>query len=145
MRQCPLCSQMFDDTVEFCAQDGAALLAPDPLLGAVVGAKYRVEALLGRGGMGAVYRARHLRLERAVAFKVIRRGVALEPSVEQRFNREALAVASLQHPNIVTVHDFEVTPEVGAYLVMELLRGRTLGDELRERGRLPAATALEVA
>ena len=118
--------------------------AADALLGATVDEKYRIESLLGSGGMGAVYRATHLQLERPVALKVIRYGGLAGQEAEARFRREVLAVARLRHPNVVTVHDAGVTPEAGAYLVMEFVEGRSLRHELAARGRLPAAEAVEI-
>jgi predicted ATPase len=116
---------------------GRAALAPGTLLEG----KYRIDALLGRGGMGEVYRATQLRLDRAVAIKLIRGGHASDSALE-RFRREALAVARLKHPNIVGIFDLSSAEGVGTYLVMELVGGRSLREELRVRGRLPAAEAL---
>jgi non-specific serine/threonine protein kinase len=112
--------------------------------GAVVDGKYRIETLLGRGGMGEVYHATQLSLERSVALKVILADLAESAQLLARFEREARAVARLRHPHIVTVHGYGVEPGVGAYLVMELLEGRTLREELAGRGRLPAVEAVEV-
>jgi predicted ATPase/serine/threonine protein kinase len=108
--------------------------------GTVVDEKYRIESLLGAGGMGAVYRATHLQLERHVALKVIRGELLADPSSVERFRREAVAVARLRHPNIVTVHDYGIAPRIGAYLVLELLEGRSLRAELAERKRLDMET-----
>jgi eukaryotic-like serine/threonine-protein kinase len=106
------------------------------LVGQVIDGKYRVDALVGRGGMGAVYRATQLSLDRPVAIKVIREDMLADESAVERFRREALAVARLRHPNVVVVHDFDVAPGVGAYIVMELLDGRSLRDELVSEGRV---------
>jgi predicted ATPase/serine/threonine protein kinase len=112
--------------------------------GAVVDGKYRVEALLGRGGMGEVYRATQLSLQRTIALKIVRGDLAKSGPMLLRFEREALAVARLRHPNIVAVHEYGVEPGVGAFLVMEYLEGRSLRDELAARGRLPVGEALAV-
>jgi non-specific serine/threonine protein kinase len=113
-------------------------------VGIVVDGKYRIERLLGAGGMGAVYSANHLQLQRAVALKAIRGDLVDNPTTGERFRREAVAVARLRHPNIVTVHDFGVSPDVGAYLVMERLEGRSLRQELARGTRFELATALSI-
>jgi serine/threonine protein kinase len=111
-------------------------------LGTLVDGHYFVEALLGEGGMGAVYRAKHLSLDRYVALKLLRADVAVSSSALRRFAREARAVARLRHPNVVTIHDFRNAPGVGFYLVMEYLEGRSLREELKQRGPLPVREAI---
>ena len=109
--------------------------------GDMVDGKYRVEAILGRGGMGEVYKATQLSLDRPVALKVIRSDLAAGAEMLARFHREAHAIARLRHPNIVTVHDYGVHDTAGAFLVMEYLDGRSLRHELQVRTRLPADEA----
>ncbi len=104
--------------------------------GAVVDGKYRVETLLGRGGMGEVYRATQLSLDRTVALKVLRGELAANATMLTQFRREAHAIARLRHPNIVTIHEYGVENGVGAFFVMEHLEGRSLRQELQDRGRL---------
>jgi predicted ATPase len=126
-------------TTALAAYTQVAAAPPAPLAleaGAVVDGKYRVEALVGRGGMGEVYRATQLSLDRAVALKVIRSDLATSPAMLAQFRREAHAVARLRHPNIVTVHEYGLEPGLGAYIIMEHLEGRSLRHELGERGRL---------
>ena len=118
----------------------------DPLLGTVIGGKYRVLGVVGRGGYGTVYRAEQPALHRPVAIKVLDPAFAThdDPQVVQRFLREAAAAARLRHPNIVDVHDFG--QEGGRpYLVMELLEGRTLNDVLKREGALPVVRTLHLA
>jgi non-specific serine/threonine protein kinase len=125
------------------ASDSAAPAgAAGPLAGTVIDGKYQVTGLIGEGGMGAVYRAVQLRLDRTVAVKVMRGGASAGPAAGERFGREALAVARLKHPHIVAVYDFGEARGVGAYLVMEYLEGHSLRQELEERDRLPAAEAV---
>ena len=144
MRHCPTCSRAFDDTAQFCPRDGAPLRASAPLAGGILDGRYRLDALLGAGAMGAVYRATQLNLHRTVAIKFARGDLLSDPRAVERFRREALVVAQLKHPNIVTIHDFGVTPEAGAYLVMEHLEGRSLRQELERTARLDLGDALEV-
>lgn len=126
-----------------CPRDGALLVETDPLVGQTLDGKYRVDARLGAGGMGAVYRGTQIVLQRQVAIKVILGSGAGVPLTVRRFEQEALAVARLRHPHIVAVHDYGVASSVGAYLVMEFLEGRSLRDEIRRRGRVPVREALE--
>lgn len=143
MPLCPVCSIVFGDGVQVCPHDGVMLVEEDPLVGRTLDGKYRIDARLGAGGMGAVYRATQIALERAVAIKVILGASADAPVAIRRFQREALAVARLRHPHIVAVHDFGVAPGFGAYLVLEYLEGRSLRDELKLRNRIPAREAVE--
>ena len=105
---------------------------------------YRVLALIGQGGMGAVYKAEHRLMERTVALKVIKPALFDNPGAVQRFRQEVKAAARLQHPNIVTAHD---AGQAGAlhFLVMEYVEGRSLAEYLQEKGTLPAAEACEYA
>jgi hypothetical protein len=101
---------------------------------------YRLEALLGRGGMGEVWRASHQMLARPAAIKLIRpESLGVEPGLAQvRFEREAQAIASLQSPNTVALYDYGSTPEGTLYYVMELLDGVDLEELVRKHGPLPA-------
>ena len=144
MRQCLLCSRQYQDSVQYCPHDGTALPAPDFLVGKVIDGKYRVDALHGSGGMGSVYRATQVNLDRTVALKVVRGDFLKDAVITERFKREALAVARLKHPHIVTVYDFGIMAEGGAYLVMEFLEGRTLRAEIQRRQRLAAGPAVDL-
>src|SRR5262249_54557658 len=102
--------------------------------------KYEIEALCGRGGMGAVYRATHAGTGRRVAVKVIAPELAGNSEFIERFRREAKTIGLLRHPNIVNVTDFGITgagDEPVAYLVMEYLEGNTLADRLKNRRPMP--------
>ncbi len=132
MKRCPMCRQTFPgQQAQFCPADGSVLeTMPDEpavsMIGIVLDGKYKIESLIGEGGMGAVYRARHLHLERLVAVKVLRADMVAEPTAAARFRREAQAAARLVHNNAVAIHDFGISPEGRAYLVMEYLEGRSL-------------------
>ncbi|MBI3424647.1 MAG: protein kinase [Acidobacteria bacterium] len=130
MRYCPSCHRCFQDGVEFClfdqapTREGAGL----PL---IIDGKYQLESLIAHGGMGSVYRALHLQLERPVAVKILRAEFLTDATVRERFHREALAAARLKHPNIIQVYDFGSLANGSAYIVMELVEGRSLREELR--------------
>jgi serine/threonine protein kinase len=104
---------------------------------------YEIQSLLGAGGMGEVYRARDRKLGRAVAIKVLPAAIAADPQRRARFEQEAYAASSLNHPNIVTIHDLGSTPEAPLYVAMELVQGRTL-PVLLEEGPLPTKKVLDL-
>jgi serine/threonine protein kinase len=110
--------------------------------------RYRVDAVVGRGGMGAVYRAHDVRLGREVAVKVITVATGdaeAHRRLRARFLREARAAAGLHHPNVVQVYDYGADPELGLdFLVMELLRGEDLATRLNRKGPPAVATALDI-
>jgi serine/threonine protein kinase len=109
--------------------------------GLVIG-NYQVLDRLGAGGMGTVYKARHRRMKRVVAIKVLSRAAGQPPTFIERFQREVEAVARLSHPNIVMAHDADEA-EVGHFLVMEFVNGRDLATEVQKRGPLPTPEALD--
>src|SRR5689334_21492660 len=108
----------------------------------VLDGRYRLERVLGSGGMGTVWRAPDLRLDRPVAVKVISADGFRLPKAMERFGREARAVARLSHPNIVPVYDFGDDDD--PYLVMQLLDGSTVAD-LLDNGALPVADVLAIS
>jgi len=116
-------------------------------IGEVLDGKYRLERLLGQGGMGAVYLATHLGTERPVALKLITPEFMRNDEFVERFKREARAAGRLRHPNVVDVTDFgfaQVGAQRVAYLVMEYLDGCTLGDVLAEESRLPLDWVVDI-
>ena len=137
--ECPECGACYDFASAKCAADGAAL-TPMHLPRILVG-RYRLERRRGRGGMGTVYEAADSALERRVAIKVIRDDWVGSIEAAQRFRREARAAAGFSHPNVVTVHDYGVEADTRGFLVMELLEGRSLRDELQLHGRLDPSRA----
>jgi hypothetical protein len=142
MMECPRCGRCEEAGVTACPSDGAALkTGPTPR---IVDNKYRIEQLLGRGGMGAVYRARDMRLDRLVAVKVVRPDLLEDGDARRRFRREAQIVARLQHPGIVSIFDYGTVAGGGAYLVMELVRGEDLRRVLHREGRLEPARAVRI-
>jgi len=113
----------------------------------VLGERYEIGGVLGRGGMAEVHRGRDLRLGREVAVKVLRSDLARDPSFQVRFRREAQAAASLNHPAIVAVYDTgedRTTTGATPYIVMEYVEGETLRDVLRREGRLDPERAMSL-
>jgi serine/threonine protein kinase/ankyrin repeat protein len=119
----------------------------DRMIGHLLDGKYEIEALCGRGGMGAVYRATHVGTGRRVAVKVIAPELAGDSEFIERFRREAKTIGLLRHPNIVNVTDFGVTGEGAqtvAYLVMEYLEGQTLYERMKDRRLTPINEAIDI-
>jgi hypothetical protein len=141
LAECPACGVCYDTSVARCPVDRTLLLATD--VPPVLGGRYRIEARLGAGGMGTVYRAHDTALGRTVAVKVLADHLAGSREAARRFRQEAQTAATFEHPSVVTIHDFGVTDAHRAYLVMERLEGQTLRERLAA-GPLDAARVLRV-
>jgi hypothetical protein len=142
---CVRCNTRYPADALVCPKDGELLVEEAaPLVGTSLDGLYHVEELLGRGGMGAVYRARHVLLQDVVAIKVLSGGVTSHPDWLRRFVREGRVARSVRHPNIVAVFDLRSSSDGVTYMVQEYAEGRTLRTELQERARLTAAEALEI-
>ncbi len=143
VKECPTCGACYDSSSENCARDGQLLALTLPIE-RIVDGKYRLERLIGKGGMGAVYEASDLRLNRTVALKAMLGKSFGDASALRRFAREAQISAKLDHPNIVRVYDFGELQGGGAYLLLEHVQGTTWRDELRYLGAFPSALAADL-
>jgi serine/threonine-protein kinase len=150
LKQCPTCSHRFSRDAGFCPFDGSRLEPAqydplgDPLLGTTIDGRYEVVALLGEGGMGQVYRVRHVQLDRLFAMKVLRKELARDAELCGRFIQEARATASVRHPNIVAITDFGQMPSGIPFFVMELLMGQSLADVVKAGGPAPVGRAVRI-
>src|SRR5438132_6186380 len=145
MKYCSVCNEKFDDTVSFCPKDGEVLEEdPSSLIGSVLDGQYQIEGVLGQGGMGAVYRARHILLGDRVAIKVLPPEMRSNTEWLRRFQREGQAARRFRHPNAVTVYDLRTSADGTIYLVMEYVEGITLDAELKKHGRFSPAEAFTV-
>ena len=142
VKECPACGRCFDRSDEVCPDDRNELSLTLPVE-RVLEDRYRLERILGRGGMGAVYEATDTRLRRSVAVKIMMGHLFGQPKALRRFEREAQASANLNHPNIIEVHDYGRIGDDGAFLVIELIRGMTMRGELDRRGRIAPPVAAE--
>ncbi|MCA1558143.1 MAG: serine/threonine protein kinase, partial [Acidobacteria bacterium] len=144
MKYCPICDAKYEDSVSFCATDGEVLEEDvTTLVDATLDGQYHIEAMLGKGGMGAVYRARHILLGDRVAIKVLPPQMRNNAEWLRRFRREGQAARRFRHPNSVQVYDLRTTSDGMTYMVMEYVEGRTLDAELKERGRFTPQQAFE--
>ena len=144
MKECPTCRNCFPDDVNHCPDDGVATVTSiqgEPILDG----RYQLEKRLGQGGMGVVYKARHIFLKTQHAIKIILPDlVGNDPNLVTRFRQEALAAAAIRHQNIIAVTDFGVVRGTMPFLVMEFVQGRSLQDIMAEEGAMPPMRAFEL-
>ena len=142
LKECPVCGACYDGASERCPSDNAELALTLPIERTLDG-KYRLERALGRGGFGAVFEATDLRLQRRVAAKVMMGSLFGDATALRRFEREARAAAKIDHPSITRVHDYGAVGSGGAFLIMELVAGRTWRAALRPSGVIDPPRAAE--
>jgi serine/threonine-protein kinase len=140
--KCEACGHENVDGARFCAKCGSILATPtegpDPLIGQVIGGRYRVTGVLGEGGMGKVYVGEQQMgsTVRKVAIKTLHQHLSTDPSVLQRFHRECGTVAQLEHPNTIKFFDFGATHDGTLYIAMEFVAGKSLSDVIGQQGPL---------
>jgi serine/threonine protein kinase len=151
MKRCLRCDETLPKSMEYCPTDGARLVQfdNDALIGLVLDKTYEIAGRIGKGGMGAVYVARHKKLPKLFAIKVIRPELATDEELIYRFERELRLLASLDHPNIVPITDGGLneskTPhERIFYMVMKHIEGKSLGEILDLEKRLPVERAVHL-
>jgi len=133
LQLCPTCKRCFDEDLSTCPEDGTALSSPRLLPYKLLG-RYRLERLLGEGGTAHVFEAWDETLDRSVAVKAIKPSNFLSAQARERFAREASLLARLEHPGIVSVYDSRELEDGTVFLVMERLRGMTVGRMIRNYG-----------
>jgi serine/threonine protein kinase/formylglycine-generating enzyme required for sulfatase activity len=143
MKECPACRRCFPDEINHCPQDGDET-TPSLLGEPILDARYQLESRLGQGGMGVVFKARHIFLKTSHAIKVILPDlVGNDPMLVTRFRQEALAAAAIRHQNIIAVTDFGVVRGTMPFLVMEFVSGQSLQDILAYEKKMSPERALE--
>ncbi|HBB86990.1 MAG TPA: hypothetical protein DC047_05190 [Blastocatellia bacterium] len=145
MKYCTICKSKYEDSTSFCPIDGEVLEDdPSSIVGTVLDGQYKIETLLGKGGMGAVYLARHILLGDRVAIKILPQEVRTNAEWLRRFRREGQAARRFRHANAVTVYDLRTAADGNIYMVMEYVEGHTLDAEIKKRGPSSAAEAFEI-
>src|SRR5262245_66591037 len=118
MKVCPVCGKEYSNTNTLCPVDGEALqTTADPLIGETLAGKYLIEELIKAGGMGAVYRGKHVLMDKRVAIKVLRPSLAVDDGVVARLSREAKAASRIPHPHAVSLPGFGQTEHRLVYSV----------------------------
>lgn len=145
---CATCSRSFQLDASHCPHDGSKLVVfkaqADTLLGKILDGRYEISAAIGEGGMGAVYKGRQLSTEREIAIKVVHAKIAAEREASKRFLREARLTCRLNAPGIVQIYDSGQSEDGVLFIVMELLRGPTLGNVLKQCRTMPPARVVPI-
>jgi len=145
IRICAQCGGSFAGTLALCPEDRTPLFAPEVV--ARIGMRlkdHEIQGVIGEGGMGVVYRAQHVVLEKPVAIKVLHDRFAKQTESIEQFLLEAKAASRIRHPNIIDVTDIGTTEDGMVFMVMEYLEGENLEDRLRRVGRLPLFDAVNI-
>ncbi|HEY9792981.1 MAG TPA: serine/threonine-protein kinase [Candidatus Obscuribacterales bacterium] len=146
IRKCPNCGLELAGENAICACDPNFLIVPaqDPMLGQTLGC-YKIVEVIGRGGMGVIYKAHDQWMDRTIAIKMLHQHLVHDPQSLQRFNQEAKAAGNIEHPNVIQAYDFGVAPGTEQpFLVMEFLQGKSLSDEIEQQRNLEPERAVNI-
>ncbi|MGE0126860.1 MAG: SUMF1/EgtB/PvdO family nonheme iron enzyme [Blastocatellales bacterium] len=144
VKKCNSCGNTYPENLSFCLNDGSPLVLIETMIGTVLDGRYRLDKLIGEGGMGEVYRATHIHIDTQFAVKLLRPEFVANQTAIKRFQLEAKAAGRIHHPNAVRVTDFGVTPERIVYLVMELAQGKSLRSLVRNEKKLDYLRAINI-
>src|SRR5262245_37899061 len=154
MRRCPKCDQEFEDAIRFCPSDGFNLSSlpddiptivsqspppsgeADPMIGRILAGRFQLLEKLGQGGMGAVYKGQHIKMNRLTAIKILTSDLSHDPHFVTRFQREAEMASHIDHPNAVSIYDFGEAEGGLVYLAMEFIEGESLSKIIAHQGSL---------
>ncbi|MGZ3427465.1 MAG: serine/threonine-protein kinase, partial [Polyangia bacterium] len=146
---CPACNSRYDEGGAFCSRDGTPLVR-DPqamktdLVGQILAERYRVVRLIGEGGMGQVYEAQHVNINKRFALKLLRPEIVSNGEAVARFRQEAWSASSIGHDNIIEIEDFATLPSGAVYLAMEYLDGVALSERMRQEPPLSFGESLDI-
>jgi serine/threonine-protein kinase len=146
---CPACNGRYEGG-QFCAKDGTALVkdtnpvVKEDMVGKILADRYRIIRLLGEGGMGQVYEAQHVNINKRFAIKLLRPEIVANPEAVQRFRQEAWSASSIGHDNIIAIDDFASLPSGSVYLAMEFLSGQSLAERMKMGPPLEIGDALDI-
>lgn len=145
-KACVLCGKEYPARLELCPEDGTLLtpIGKEPKVGDIFAERYEILGVIGDGGMGKVFKARHNLMKRIVAIKMLLPHLVQNAAALKRFTQEAQAASALKHPHILYVHDFGISDQGIPYLVMDYLEGINLSSLLQEQGRLPEERAIPI-
>ncbi|MCI0486249.1 MAG: SUMF1/EgtB/PvdO family nonheme iron enzyme [Blastocatellia bacterium] len=149
MKICPQCRKTYDSKIEVCPEDGAPLaesgtVSSDPMIGRVLTDRYRLTHKIGEGGMGSIYKAVHMKMERICAIKLLTNLTGDHAAALARFNREAKMASRIDNPHAVTIYDFGETEDGTLYIAMEFIDGKPLSSLLTQERQLPPERAIHI-
>ena len=146
MKYCPTCHKTYPSDYNVCPADQTGLQNTNELQpGMIIRNKYQIQERIGIGGMGVVYRARHLTFNEVCAIKIVNDVIGGDANFLQRFQTEAVVTRKLRHPNAVRVDDFDYTEDGRPFIVMELVEGKNIGEILQQQGPFRVARAVRIA
>lgn len=142
---CLECNREFTGIISNCPHDNSVLFKKiqDPLIGTLLGS-YEIQSVLGQGGMGVVYKARHTLMERTAALKMLHSQLVSDSTSVMRFKQESKAASRIEHPNVITIYEFGISPSGQPYIVMEYLEGRSLADYIKKDGQVSVERAVHI-
>ncbi len=143
---CLECNRQFTGIVAACPHDGTLLVSvvQDPLLGTVLAGNYEIQEVIGHGGMGVVYKARHALMDRIVAIKMLQAQLISDSMSVKRFQQESQSASRISHPNVITVYDFGISPSGQPFIVMDYLLGISLADVIKEEGQIGVERSIKI-
>ena len=146
MKTCPTCHSIYPNHFAVCPRDATPLAEAEGWSeGTVIRGKYRILSKVGQGGMGAVYKALHTKFDQLRALKVMSGDLAADPDFVKRFEREAVLMSKLQHPNVVRVDDIDESEDGRPFIVMEFVEGRSLRQVIQQEGPLAPLRVCSIA
>lgn len=153
-KMCLVCNQQFASDVAACPQHGVTLVKigvdqkgeaeKDPFVGKILADRYEILSIAGRGGMGVVYKAKQQLIDRIIAVKMLKSDLTGDDQSVRRFQLEAKAASRLQHPNVITVHDFGIAETGQPFLVMDFIEGESLADIIKRHDRVDYRRAIPI-
>ncbi|CAN5132394.1 hypothetical protein BH10CYA1_BH10CYA1_56550 [soil metagenome] len=143
---CLECNRQFTGIVAACPHDGTLLISvvQDPLLGTILAGNYEIQEVIGHGGMGVVYKARHALMDRIVAIKMLQAQLISDSMSVKRFQQESQSASRISHPNVITVYDFGISPSGQPFIVMDYLQGISLADVIKEEGQIGVERSIKI-
>jgi eukaryotic-like serine/threonine-protein kinase len=143
---CLECNRQFTGIVSACPHDGTPLInvVKDPLVGTTLAGNYEILEFLGQGGMGVVYKARHALMDRVVAIKMLQAALITDSMSVKRFQQESKAASRINHPNVISVFDFGISPTGQPYIVMDFLAGTSLATIIKTDGQVGVERTIKI-
>jgi serine/threonine-protein kinase len=146
LKVCLECNRQFTGIVAACPHDGTPLVKvmQDPLVGTTLAAKYEIQSVVGHGGMGVVYKARDTNMDRLVAVKMLKAQLISDSMSVKRFHHEGKAASRINHPHVITVHEFGISPSGQPFIVMDFLEGTSLAQVIKDDGQVSVERTVKI-